>query len=409
MVVSTAAEHQRQYGFALDALRILAQRDMLAWWDNTVELSYTDQREILEAPFLAITQTYGEQAAYVAADYLFQQRSLDDSLAGLEYPEVASPVGFEQAKSGYRYAMWLKEYSEDPADREVAKEKLMGVLQRLVADPARRTVEMGVAKAGTAYARLPEPGACDFCLMLASRGAVYSAKTVVGGRATTERRKHGVSIGDIAKYHDNCRCLGIEVSESSPLPKINQQLQSAWDKATRGKSNQFGAWQEYLRNRRKQAQRGPLWPRLKTVTVPKYRGNGMSKAFTGEELPDLAKMPGHVLFGWRDRARKGEGWVRHSEDARMGHTYDSQRKSVSKFPEHWSNQEIVDAVRETIENPEYAKGNVGRSGRREVWREFDGFMVKAEYTVVNGQPKMSSVTGYPSPVNPKAKGVSEVE
>lgn len=405
----TSAEYQRQYGFALDALQMLARRDMLSWWDKTLELSFANQREMLEAPFLAVARTYGDQAALVAADYLFQQRSLDESLAGLEYPELASPVEFEQAKSSYRYAMWLKEYSEDADERAVARKKLLGVLQRLVADPARRTVEMGIERAGTAYARLPEPGACDFCLMLASRGAVYSADSVVGGLATRERRRHGVSIGEIAKYHDNCRCLGIEVSDGNPLPKINQQLHSAWDSATRGKSNQFGAWQEYLSNRREQAQRGPLWPSLRTVTVPKYRGAPVSKAFHGEALPSLEKMPGHILFGWRDRARKGEGRVRHSEDARMGHTYDSQRKSVSKFPEHWSNQEIVDAVRDTIENPQYAKGNVGRSGRREVWREFDGITVKVEYTVVDGQPKMSSVTGYPSPVNPKAKGVREVE
>lgn len=408
MIVPTSADYQRQYGFALDALRMLAQRDLLAWWDNTVELSFSDQRQLLEAPFVAITQTYGEQAAYAAADYLFQQRSLDESLAGLEYPEVASPVGFEQAKSSFRYAMWLKEYSEDQALREVAKRKLVGVLQRLVADPARRTVEMGVAAAGTGYARFPEPGACDFCLMLASRGAVYSAGTVVGGRATAERRKHGVGIGDVAKYHDNCRCLGIEVSDGNPLPLINRQLQGAWESAIKGQSDQFGAWQEYLRGRREQARRGPLWPRLKSVTVPKYRGDGISTVFAGEELPGLEKMPGHVLFGWRDRARKSDGWVRHSEDARMGHTYDSQRKNVSTFPEHWSYQEIVDAIRDTIENPMYAKGAAGKSGRREVWREFDGLIVKAEYTVIDGRARNDSVTGYPSPVKRESKGAREI-
>lgn len=53
----------------------------------------------------------------------------------------------------------------------------------------------------TSFARVPEPGACDFCRMLASRGAVYS-------EATATRRKNGMP------YHTrrpdgsggNCRC-----------------------------------------------------------------------------------------------------------------------------------------------------------------------------------------------------------
>ncbi|MGJ4168891.1 hypothetical protein ACN4DR_09800 [Corynebacterium macclintockiae] len=376
----SSAGYQRQYGFALDALRMLAQRDMLSWWGRSVELSYTDQRAMLEAPFVAIAQTYGEQAAYVAADYLFQQRSLDESLAGLEYPEVASPVAFEQAKSSYRYAMWLKEYSEDLIDREIAKRKLLGVLQRLVTEPARKTVENGVSRAGTAYARLPEPGACDFCLMMASRGEVYSLETV---------------IGDVKRYHDNCRCLGIEVSKGSPLPTINQQLQSAWKTATKGKSDQEKAWKEYLGERRELARRGPLWPPLKTVTVPRYRGDGMATAFPGEELPDLDKMPGHVLFGWRDRPRSSQGWVRHSEDSRMGHTYDSQRESASKFPENWSNQEIVDAVRDAIERPDYVfvKPN---SPSRTVYREIKGELIMAKYAVdFSGVPRNGTLEAYP--------------
>lgn len=235
----TASGFQRNYSSALDALRMLAQRDLLSWWNQTAHLAYTDQRRLMTEPFLAIVQTYGEQAAYAAADYLFQSRSLDELLAGLEYPEVAAPVAFEQAQASYRYAMWLEELTEEPEAKALALKKLMGVTQRLITEPARRTVEMGVEKAGTRYARVPEPGACEFCLMLASRGAAYSHDTVMF---------------ELGKYHDNCRCVGIEVHDHAPLPRVNQDLEVAWREATKGRSDQMAAWSEYLSKRKKALQ-----------------------------------------------------------------------------------------------------------------------------------------------------------
>lgn len=44
----------------------------------------------------------------------------------------------------------------------------------------------------TAYRRVPEPGACPFCLVLATRGAVYTSETTAGGSAN--------------RYHAHCRC-----------------------------------------------------------------------------------------------------------------------------------------------------------------------------------------------------------
>ena len=352
---------------------MLAQRDMLAWWDNTVELAYTNQREMLEAPFVAITRTYGEQAAYAAADYLFLQRSLDESLAGLEYPEVASPVDFEQAKSSYRYAMWLKEYSEDPEDRDVAKDKLMGVLQRLVAAPARRTVEMGVARAGTRYARLPEPGACDFCLMLASRGAVYSRDSV---------------LGEVKKYHDNCRCLGIEVSDGAPLPLINRQLQEAWGSAAKGHSDQFGAWQRYLKKRRLAARDVVEFPEIPGLKPPKYKGNGF-RVVNGkrEPLPKLDRLAGHVLYGWREDLKSPHPYV--LDKTHGGHTAESTRSNTMRFPPDWSDQRIIDAMVEVLE-----KGSVQvEESDRVVTGTVDGVRIKMIYKVVDGEPV--NVYGYP--------------
>ena len=50
-------------------------------------------------------------------------------------------------------------------------------------------------KDNAAYARVPEPGACKFCLMLASRGFVYSKSTA----------------GQTKKFHGKCRCNAVPV------------------------------------------------------------------------------------------------------------------------------------------------------------------------------------------------------
>ncbi|QPK80336.1 EndoU domain-containing protein [Corynebacterium lizhenjunii] len=116
--------------------------------------------------------------------------------------------------------------------------------------------------------------------------------------------------------------------------------------------------------------------------MPEYAGDGTSKVFPGEPLPkDLNRAVAHVLYGWRDTPLKGGMWVKHSEDSRMGHTWDSQRAKASKFPKSWSNQKIADAVVETLENPEYFKS--GKT-RRTVWREIEGTIVKVEYNVIPG-------------------------
>lgn len=201
-----------EYAFALDQLRILAQQDLADWWANTDWLAPPVRMDTLREAFHAIQATYGEQAAYLAADHLFLQRSLDDTLSELEFPEVADPAGYEQARAGFNWT--TAKYREEFAPELVpmAREKLAGVLNRLVSQPAHDTVAKAVETAGTGYARVPEPGACSFCLMLASKGAAYSKESVQSANG----------------YHDNCRCVGIEVKSDADLPRINRELHDLW-------------------------------------------------------------------------------------------------------------------------------------------------------------------------------------
>lgn len=85
------------------------------------------------------------------------------------------------------------------------------------------------------YQRVPSPGCCAFCAMLASRGASYgsykSAKTVVGrgteipkvrrrgGQAKGLRPRGSRRLGD--SFHDYCRCTVVAVHEGNSF-KLEQ-------------------------------------------------------------------------------------------------------------------------------------------------------------------------------------------
>jgi hypothetical protein len=113
-----------------------------------------------------------------------------------------------------------------------AKARLAAATERLVLDAGQQTIVQNVAadRKARGYARIPEPNACAFCLMLATRGAVY--KTDRAGRTSNGRSKRlieqGIQKGDIhgngdsfaasnakfkdgkvpstIKVHDSCRC-----------------------------------------------------------------------------------------------------------------------------------------------------------------------------------------------------------
>lgn len=350
------------FSLSLKNMELLALRDWLAWWELTEGTGFVQRRALLEEPFTAIARAYSEQAAYAAAEYMFLQRGLDATLAGAAYPEVAEPVGYEQAVKAFRKATraskadWQKFVVDGSTDglaefNDTTFTKLSGALNRLVLHPARETVANNIAD-GAKFARVPEPGACNWCLMLASRGAVYSHDTAGMTQAT--------------RYHDHCRCVAIEVSDDAPLPAVNRELEAAWKQATKGGGSQGDVtrqWKNYLDRRSKILQSQVQFPELPGVKIPQYLGKPVTQARleNGTEvelpLPGLQQMPGHVLYGWTTdtpwgrkrvdpkRRRPGD----YGLDDRFGHKHGNQA-GKSSFPADWTDQQIVDAVRDVLEN-----------------------------------------------------------
>lgn len=66
------------------------------------------------------------------------------------------------------------------------------------------------------YRRVPSPGACDFCLTLASRGAVYTKETAV-------MAKRANSILGGGRYHERCRCRAVVEYEDMPRLVISRK------------------------------------------------------------------------------------------------------------------------------------------------------------------------------------------
>lgn len=62
-----------------------------------------------------------------------------------------------------------------------------------------------VKKSGVRWARVPSASACDFCMMLATRGAVYLSRESAAGKGG---------------YHSSCRCLPVPSTEYRPTAAV---------------------------------------------------------------------------------------------------------------------------------------------------------------------------------------------
>lgn len=144
----------------------------------------------LMAPFLA---TAGE----VAAEWYTDLRGK----VGLKAPFTPKPAPAPptaELDADVRYS--LKPLFA-PAGEFIGSEilsLLAGFTQKLIAGQGRQTIESSAFAdpARVGWARIPQPGCCAFCALLASRGAVYSSAETAG-------------LGNA--YHKFCRCVPVPV------------------------------------------------------------------------------------------------------------------------------------------------------------------------------------------------------
>jgi hypothetical protein len=152
-----------------------------------------------------VVAPYSQTSAALAAEFYDAQREA----AGVPGPftvPLADPPPEEQTTASLRWAtkdLWPRVPDDatpaqlEPMDVRLdqAEKKAEQVAQKLVADTGRGTVQAAVRqdRQATAWARSAARGACSFCKLLASRGAVY-------GEDTADFRAH-----------DGCHCGVIPV------------------------------------------------------------------------------------------------------------------------------------------------------------------------------------------------------
>ena len=155
----------------------------------------------------ALTAEYGNASASAAADFYDAQRVAARVTGRFTVP-LLDPPSDEQVDNSLRWAtkdLWPRD-PEDPkttaAQRlpieqrlDAAEVKAEAVAQKLVTDRGRGTVRNAVThdRQAVAWARSAALGACAFCKLLVTRGAVFKQDTV-----------------DF-QAHDNCHCMAIPV------------------------------------------------------------------------------------------------------------------------------------------------------------------------------------------------------
>jgi hypothetical protein len=163
---------------------------LAALWPNLDLANLRRDLPAFKAAVAQQVQRYAAASATLAARQYAQQRKA--AVGGGFSPRPADPPPVEQVAQAVDWAvqpLWSADVLTQPLTEAGstaiadAKARLAASSERLVQDTGRNTIIGNVQRDRQAkgWARVPEPGACSFCLMLATRGAVYRSE----GRPTS--------------------------------------------------------------------------------------------------------------------------------------------------------------------------------------------------------------------------------
>lgn len=192
---------------ALAGLSESARQSFLQVWASLDLNDWAEIRRVLEEFWPELIGHFGEMAAVLASDqFLIEAAEL--GISG--DPRMVRGVDPDRANARMRWALGTPSLLGS----------LLTLLDELVKQPYRSTLQGSAARAGVAWARVPsgsEP--CAFCLMLASRGAVYESRS--SAQFTTSGRK----------YHGDCYCVPILTRGDGDLPYDAGLLSTLYERA----------------------------------------------------------------------------------------------------------------------------------------------------------------------------------
>lgn len=171
----------------------------------------------------AIVQRYGRASSAAALDYYRKER-MAAAVPGRPALRMAPTPADSLIEAAVGWASSDLYGPITPESQTVAKGRLNESVSQLVLGQGRDTLIGAVQQDRQAkgWARVTEPDACSFCLMLALRagaGLLYTSKQTAG-----------------FKSHDNCRCHVEAVFTAYEPSARMREMQRLWADATRGKS-----------------------------------------------------------------------------------------------------------------------------------------------------------------------------
>lgn len=188
----TATERQ----FLLSQVVRMAQRDLNQLWGAVSRMSGAEFHTYMVTAFPELADPFVSMAAQLAATWFELSDPTSPYIA-----VTAPPVPIEKLATSADWALG--------ATGEAGRDRLAGTLQRAVYDGARETTRINVERTGSSWAVHARPGACPWCRMMATRGAVYRS----GATA-------------LASCHDNGHCVAMEDRDGSYQPP---SYLSQWD------------------------------------------------------------------------------------------------------------------------------------------------------------------------------------
>lgn len=172
----------------------------------------------------SLVDQYSTASAAAAATSYEEQRAAAGVRGRFTAEPAPAPPG-EQVEATLRWAasdVW------DGGDVATAHTRAEGAVERLVLNRGRDTMQQAVRRdrEATAWARGAALGACYFCALMASRGAVYKTAGTAGRDADETFAGEGQ-----AKYHNNCHCVIIPVFRGQTF-ELSPHAE-AWDQLYR--------------------------------------------------------------------------------------------------------------------------------------------------------------------------------
>lgn len=197
------------------------------------------QREAMMDLLPALGNQYASATGEVAAVFSGELMELQD----VKKPVAPETLALPPAQSWYALAGFgLSDRTLERGGMLLAYSLISGGLTKRLTEFAADTMigNGGIQNVPFSAQRVPRPGCCAFCGMLASRGAVYSTESagVVGGRGVpvgqgkgrgSKGRGRGIktrgsrAIGE--SFHDHCRCEVVALTAGNEA-----QLQADADK-----------------------------------------------------------------------------------------------------------------------------------------------------------------------------------